>query len=200
MPPAPSANRSAVVAEETESPESLQRDPRIVASLAARRRFEEQADPSELQNLPVRSINEIRPFLDDQVDDDIRKFAIDQYSRYQPYQGQPYSDRLFPDVVMAWQAHDLYYQPLYFEDPALERYGHTYPFLVQSFVSSGRFFGQILTFPYHATIKPPMSKESPLGYYRPGECAPHLCYPMPWNTHAAIVQAAATVGLIFFIP
>ena len=54
---------------------------------------------------------------------------------------------------------------------------------------------QLLGLPYQMTIDPMWKKMYPLGYYRPGECAPKLHYQVPWNTRAAINQANANANL-----
>ena len=103
-------------------------------------------------------------------------------------------------ICFQWRATDLHYSPLYFEDPALERYGHTYHPLVQPFASVGRFGVQLVGLPYQMTIDPICKKMYSLGYYRPGECAPKKHYRIPWNTHAAINEAAVWTGLVFIFP
>ena len=113
---------------------------------------------------------------------------------------QPVSRVIGTPLLLQWQPSNFWYHPLYFEDPALERYGHTYNSWVQPFVSTGRFVGQVTTLPYHATLRPAQSREYPLGWYRPGECAPHLKYRPAWNDEAAVNQVLAVVGLLFLIP
>ena len=95
---------------------------------------------------------------------------------------------------------NLYHYPLYFEDPALERYGHTYHPIVQPFASAGRFATQLVGIPYQMTLHPVHSREYTLGYYRPGECAPKKHYQIPFNEEAAIMQAAAMAGFFLIFP
>jgi hypothetical protein len=104
------------------------------------------------------------------------------------------------EIVFAWEASNLYSNPLYFDDPKLERYGHTYHPVVQPFVSTGRFGVQLLALPYKATIDPYCKRMYALGFYRPGDCAPEQIEPIPWNRDAALMQGAATTGAIFLIP
>lgn len=111
-----------------------------------------------------------------------------------------YEGRTMPETIFAWQASNVYHNPLYFEDPALERYGHSHGTLLQPFASVGRFSAQLLGLPYQMTIDPVCDKEYPLGWYRPGECAPKLCYQVPLNLHAAAVTAGVYTGLIYAIP
>jgi hypothetical protein len=111
-----------------------------------------------------------------------------------------YIPRCFDETIYAWEASNIYYNPLYFEDVALERYGHTYPCCVQPFASVGKFGVQLVGLPYQMAIDPPWKRIYPLGYYRPGECAPKLHYQIPWNTRAALVQAGVTTGMFYLIP
>ncbi len=111
-----------------------------------------------------------------------------------------YPPRQFGEKVMTWEASNIHYNPLYFQDVGLERYGHSYPFFVQPFASIAKFSVQLVGLPYQMAIDPVCKKMYPLGYYRPGECAPKLIYQIPWNTRAAITQAGVTTGLIYLFP
>lgn len=103
-------------------------------------------------------------------------------------------------AVLQWAPSNFWHYPLYFEDPALERYGHTYSPLVQPFASTGRFATQLVGLPYQMALHPICEKQYALGYYRPGECAPKKMYQIPFNEEATVVQAAAVAGLILIIP
>jgi hypothetical protein len=111
-----------------------------------------------------------------------------------------YIARQSSPTVYQWAPTNLYHFPLYFEDPSLERYGHTYHPLVQPFASSGRFATQLVGLPYQMALHPVHSKEYALGYYRPGECAPKKHYQIPFNEEATIVEVATIVGLFLIIP
>ena len=111
-----------------------------------------------------------------------------------------YANRMFSDCLYQWQATNQWHNPLYFEDPALERYGHVHHECVQPFVSAARFGVQLAGLPYQMTIDPVCKKMYNLGYYRAGECAPKKYYRVPWNTHAAVNTAAVWTGLIYLFP
>ena len=111
-----------------------------------------------------------------------------------------YSNRMYSDCLYQWRASDQWFNPLYFEDPGLERYGHAHHELVQPFVSVARFGVQLVGLPYQMTIDPVCKKMYNLGYYRAGECAPKKYYRIPWNTHAAVSEAAVWTGLVFIFP
>lgn len=111
-----------------------------------------------------------------------------------------YSPRAMSDCLYQWKASDLWHNPLYFEDVGLERYGHVHNEFVQPFASVGRFGVQLVGLPYQMSIDPVCKKMYTLGYYRPGECAPKKHYRIPWNTKAAVTEAAVWTGLGFIFP
>lgn len=104
------------------------------------------------------------------------------------------------DLHVAWEPTNLFHNPLYFEDHALERYGHTHCDLLQPFVSVGKFGVQLIGLPYQMALHPPCEQQYTLGWHRPGECVPYRYHLPPWNTKAAITAGAAYTGLIFLIP
>jgi hypothetical protein len=104
-------------------------------------------------------------------------------------------------VVYYWDAPNFCYQPLYFEQPNVERLGYSRCAALQPAISGIHFFAQTLALPYQMTVHP-YRRDCiyPLGHYRPGNPAPYrLIYP-EWDAKAAAVQAAATTGLIFVLP
>ena len=153
-----------------------------------------------------RKMSSINPFIEQsaegrEIDHDIREWARQQSDALNIAFGfESFPERAFPAVVMPWDAPNFFNYPLYFEDPALERYGHTYGSLIQPIVSIGRFSGQLVSLPYQMTLDPPHREVYSLGWYRPGECAPKLHYQIPLNAGAAVVQAATVTGLVFLIP
>ncbi len=102
-----------------------------------------------------------------------------------------------------WAAAATCHLPLYFQDPVLERYGHsveqfvgpvgrylTYPVddptqstqrnqLLQPFFSAGLFSLQIITWPYNLIMDVPWEAQYDLGYYRPGDNIPSDTYWLP---------------------
>ncbi len=110
------------------------------------------------------------------------------------------TERGFVPAEFTWAASNVYHNPLYFEDFALERYGHSHHPVVQPFVSVGKFTGQFIGLPYKMAIDPVWDEEYVLGWYRPGELAPYLFYQVPWNWRAATTAAGTYTGLIFLFP
>ena len=103
-------------------------------------------------------------------------------------------------IPVYWQASQVSHNPLYFEDSGLERSGHSFSEAVQPFVSVGKFGAQIVALPYSIALDPVWKRETPLGHYRPGECAPKRHLALPINGRAAVVAGAAYTGIIYLIP
>ncbi len=109
-------------------------------------------------------------------------------------------ERYFAHLDFLWLPSNIFYSPLYFEDPALERYGHTHGPLVQPLASTSRFAVQLIGLPYQVALDPPHRRVYPLGFFRPGECAPKQVTNVPLNAKAAAASAAVYTGLIFAFP
>lgn len=161
----------------------------------------EQADVAPAQRaLHERKINDINPYYDRERDGDIRQFALDKGRELDiEFKPKPYAPRAFPEIVMPWEVSNFTHRPLYFNDTALERYGHSYHPLIQPVASIARVGTQFVFWPYQATITPINKEESTLGWYRPGDVIPKLLYQVPLNAQAAAVEAGAVTGMYFFI-
>jgi len=85
--------------------------------------------------------------------------------------------------VFAWTAPNIKYQPLYYEDVALERYGQARGPVRQFASSSVHFFKSAVFLPYAMLVDHPYSCDYPLGYCRPGNVVPATiqkhCYGWP---------------------
>ncbi len=99
-----------------------------------------------------------------------------------------------------WKASALCHKPLYFENRALERYGHTHGPVVEPFHSAAHFFVSLITLPYKTGINPPNECLYALGFYRPGDCAPWLREPIPLSLSGAVNQTIAIVAIGGIIP
>lgn len=167
---------------------------------------QKQMSLTPIAPVKYRKIGLISPFrerTDDgrEIDHEIRTFARQQSDEVNLVFGsEPFPERAFPQMMKPWEAPNFFHYPLYFEDPALERYGHMHSPLGQVLISVGRFSTQLVCLPYQMTIDPPCREVYSLGWYRPGECAPKLHYQVPLNAKAAAVQAATVTGLVFLIP
>ena len=110
------------------------------------------------------------------------------------------SPRYMAHMPFHWQPTNFFHMPTYFDDVPLERYGqHRHPVL-QPFISGTRFVLQVPVLPYKMGVDPPHACITTLGHRPPGDCVPCIRQRLPIETDAALLQAAATVGLAFILP
>jgi hypothetical protein len=115
-------------------------------------------------------------------------------------EGETFQPRRFASTTMTWKATGVCHKPLYFEDWNLERYGHSYGCLADPFVSAAHFFVTLPVLPYKTGVELPWECVYPLGYYRPGSCAPWTCPAPPISPRGFAVEAATITGLVFLLP
>jgi len=113
---------------------------------------------------------------------------------------QGFEARVFADSTFTWKATGACHKPLYFEDVQLERYGHEWGPVVQPAISSLNFFGSFALLPYNMGIHPMNECQYPLGYYRPGSCAPWTLGPIPISLRGALSQASVVTGTAWAVP
>jgi hypothetical protein len=114
--------------------------------------------------------------------------------------GETFEGRNWPKITYNWKASGLCHKPLYFEQVAVERYGHSALPVLQDIISGAHFFASVAVLPYSMGLCPPDECQYSLGYYRPGNCAPYLIDPIPLSMRAGLFQATAIVGGILIIP
>ena len=167
-----------------------------------RRRQQVQAQPSN------RTRDTISSDLRNQTQLDISRAPSPAEAR--PIKAIPVPEDWVPLPPRTWVAQRKYWAaaatchlPLYFQDPVLERYGHsveqflgpvgrylTYPLddptqstqrnqILQPFFSAGLFAFQIAALPYNVIVDPPWEAQYDLGYYRPGDNVPTDTYWLP---------------------
>jgi hypothetical protein len=110
---------------------------------------------------------------------------------------EPFQPRNFAMKTFTWKASALCHKPLYFEQPGVERYGHTFGPFLQPIIGTGHFFASTIMLPYKMGLEPPWECIYPLGYYRPGSCAPYTVGPVPISLRGAMAQAGATLGFVY---
>lgn len=110
------------------------------------------------------------------------------------------NNRNWMHTTYTWKASGLCHKPLYFEEVALERYGHSTGPISQPIVSGAHFFGTLPLLPYKMGLNPPWECKYALGYYRPGSCAPYIVPGVPISGRAIAAEAATVMGLIFILP
>ncbi|XZE18503.1 hypothetical protein SH449x_003800 [Pirellulaceae bacterium SH449] len=108
--------------------------------------------------------------------------------------------RQFVPTTMTFKASGSCHKPLYFEEPQLERYGHEWGPVVQPVISTANFVKNVAILPYKMGIHPMNECQYPVGYYRPGECAPWTVGPVPISLRGALFQAGAITGASAILP
>jgi len=115
-------------------------------------------------------------------------------------EGETFQQRRFASTTMTWKAAGYCHKPLYFEDWELERYGHSRGMFLDPFIAGAHFFVTLPILPYKAGMQAPWECVYPLGYYRPGSCAPWTVPGVPYSPRGFAVQAATVTGLVFLLP
>lgn len=113
---------------------------------------------------PKKSMQEVRADVRNfggEVPVDESGVLIASTQRY--YRSTPKTEKTF-----AWAAPKIRYQPLYFEDAQLERYGQTKGLIKQPIISGFKFFRDAALLPFNAAKDCPGSCDGPLGFCRPG--------------------------------
>ncbi|HEY4309774.1 MAG TPA: hypothetical protein VGN12_10020 [Pirellulales bacterium] len=108
--------------------------------------------------------------------------------------------RNFQSTLFAWKASSLCHKPLYFEDVELERYGQTCSPFLQPIISATKFYLTLPILPYMMGVEPPLECIYPLGYYRPGDCAPFIIPPVPISLRGALLEAGVWVAGVALVP
>jgi hypothetical protein len=115
-------------------------------------------------------------------------------------EGDIYGGRCWNETTYMWKASAICHKPLYFEDEALERYGHSWGPYLDPIVSGAHFFSRLPVLPYCMGVTPPNECMYALGYYRPGNCAPYMIPPVPLSCRGAILEAGGVVGAAAILP
>jgi hypothetical protein len=108
--------------------------------------------------------------------------------------------RTWDCITYTWKASALCHKPLYFEEVALERYGHSRGPILDPLVSAAHFFVTVPLLPYEMGVEPPCECEYTLGYYRPGSCAPWIIDGIPISLRGMALECTAATGAGFAIP
>jgi hypothetical protein len=129
-------------------------------------------------------------------------FGRDQLARMQAKGRSIVFDRDWPKMGYCWDAPGLCYNPLYFEEINLERYGYgpKYLRIAQPVISAGQFFVTVPILPYRMVAEPSRQCVYTLGHYRPGSAVPYQVQLPPLDLKAGAVEGGLIVGLIYLIP
>jgi hypothetical protein len=115
-------------------------------------------------------------------------------------EGVWHTGRCWCETTYMWKASALCHKPLYFEDEALERYGHSWGPCLDPLVSGAHFFCKLPVLPYCMGVTPSNECVYALGHYRPGNCAPYTIDPVPLSCRGAVLEAGAVVGAAAILP
>lgn len=115
-------------------------------------------------------------------------------------EGEDWEPRQFANTTMTWKAAGYCHKPLYFEQWNYERYGHAAHPVAAPFLSAGHFFVSAAFLPYKMGVELPWECVYPLGYYRPGDCAPWTVPAPAMSLRGAALEAAALTGAYFILP
>jgi len=123
---------------------------------------------------------------------------------YVPYEcslsTDPFQPRSWPRLTYTWKASALCHKPLYFEDMAAERYGHSHGPGLEYVTSFIHFFGDLALLPYCVGVDTPCECIYDLGYYRPGNCAPYEFDAFPLSVRGAVTGAIGYSGVVALFP
>jgi hypothetical protein len=113
--------------------------------------------------------------------------------------GDERAERDWQMITFTWKASGLCHKPLYFEQPTLERYGHTVGPFWEPIISGTHFYASAALLPYSMGLYPWNECRYTLGYYTPGSCAPWMIHAFPLSKRAALSQLTAVLGLWGYI-
>ena len=125
-----------------------------------------QVDPETIDAInplrhPMATLSiDVRDFHDEKPADESLKFTDQSIENWSTFAPQP--------ATFAWAAPNIRYQPLYFENVPLERYGQTRSCLGEVAYGGIHFYRSLTLLPYHAAFDRPRSCDYPLGFCRPG--------------------------------
>ncbi|MCS7015187.1 MAG: hypothetical protein NZM42_03585 [Gemmatales bacterium] len=109
--------------------------------------------------------------------------------------GVTYQGRAWPRFVNTIPTSVTAYQPLYFEDKNVERYGWDAG-IFQPLLSAGKFYLDVALLPYHVGTQWPWSLEYNAGYSLPGDPEPYRLYCPRLSCTGAALESLAVLGII----
>jgi hypothetical protein len=114
---------------------------------------------------------------------------------------EPFTPRCWQLTTFTWKASALCHKPLYFEEMAAERYGHSRgPYGCEYVTSFCHFFGNLALLPYWVGVDTPCECVYDLGYYRVGDCAPYEFDAFPFSVRGACTAAVGYGGVVALFP
>jgi hypothetical protein len=111
-----------------------------------------------------------------------------------------FNPRSWQPLTYTWKASALCHKPLFFEQEALERYGHSAGWGCEELLAGAHFFGDVALLPYHFGVEGPCECIYDLGVYRPGDCAPWIVDGFPVSLRGAATAAVGYGAVIALFP
>lgn len=113
--------------------------------------------------------------------------------------GGPFQNRSFASMMTLVRAGNVHHGPLYFEQVALERYGHSIGNLFEPFVAHGLFFAHFASLPYSIGRSPPTECHSSEGFAKPGDIVLPYSIPLPNFDRKGAIFETITLALTFAV-
>ena len=115
--------------------------------------------------------------------------------------GGVFAPRAYAQSASIFEGPNVHYNPLYFEQVALERYGQHLGNWFQPWIAHGLFFVDVLACPYSIGKSPPWAVHSGEGYFKPGDpVLPFKLLPPPTDKGGYVTQAVAMALTFAIIP
>jgi hypothetical protein len=150
--------------------------------------------------IPFNNEASLRRAIIDEVREYHQSDIFSQFpEKYDPLTKLPYAPRSFRPSVQSVEPMFVCYERLYYEDKNTERYGWEFGVL-QPLVSVGKFYADVLMFPYHFGTRPCQRFEADAGYCLPGDPVPYLIYPVELSLSGGLLEAGTAVGLAAIFP
>jgi hypothetical protein len=111
----------------------------------------------------------------------------------------PYQPRQFPPRTMLAEPNYVCHKRLLFEQRNFERGGWDFGVL-QPLLSTGIFYADVITLPYHLATNPLCCYDSSAGKCLPGDPTPLLLYPPPLSLPGTLAEAGVIVALVAIFP
>jgi hypothetical protein len=121
------------------------------------------------------------------------------FPEYPPVSTETYPGRHWPPMPEYAEPNYVCYGRLLFEQKNTERYGWDLG-IIQPVVSTGVFFADVATLPYHLATAPCRCYECSAGQCLPGDPVPYLLYPPELSATGGIAQAGTVLGLLAIFP
>jgi hypothetical protein len=126
--------------------------------------------------------------------------AAAHFNREPVIEGAEMVSRPWLAYAYFWTAPATCHRPLYFEEPNLERYGHSAGCLLQPAISGAHFFTNLAVLPYKMGQDRCHECIYTLGHYRPGSCAPWQTPDLRVEPDAIFFEGLAVTGIVLLIP